>query len=109
MRLICESKLTKHIKTHHYYCGALHAHYTCKLGHQWYQTGVASFPDLLLLFFSLHTWKQKSGEKQGRPGNTYHVNEVGWMQGGRRGKRSAFKYTCILDFIIECSIARQDP
>ena len=29
--------------------------------------------------------KQKSGEKRGRSGNTYDVNEVWWMRGGRRG------------------------
>ena len=25
----------------------------------------------------------KSGRKQGRPGNTYHVNDVRWTHGGR--------------------------
>ena len=24
-------------------------------------------------------------EKRGRPGNTYHVNDVWWTRGGRRG------------------------
>ena len=54
---------------------------------------VASFPGLpCFLFFSLcsvqyteaEEWRKK---KQGRPENTYHVNDVWWMQGGRRGGR----------------------
>ena len=30
--------------------------------------------------------------KQGRPGNTYHVNDVRWTQGGRRGAVPDYKY-----------------
>ena len=49
-------------------------------------------------------------EKWGRPGNTYHVNDVWWMQGGRkvdiggRGPRA----NNVLDFIIERSNDSQD-
>ena len=30
--------------------------------------------------------KQKKHEKQGRPGNTYYMNNVRWTQGGRRDR-----------------------
>ena len=44
------------------------------------------FPDLLRFFCGLvwvqyHTWKQKSGEKWGRPGNTCEV-DIGKERGG---------------------------
>ena len=29
-------------------------------------------------------------EKQGRPGNTYDVNDVRWTQGGHRGGRGSY-------------------
>ena len=32
-----------------------------------------------------NTWKRKSDKKRGRPGNTYHVNDVRWTRGGHRG------------------------
>ena len=51
--------------------------------------GLASFPGLTRFWSSVcvqyNTRKWKSGEKQGRPGNTYHVNNVKWMRGGRGG------------------------
>ena len=28
---------------------------------------------------------RKSSEKRGRPGNTYHMNDVWWLRGGRGG------------------------
>jgi len=28
--------------------------------------------------------EEEEHEKQGRPGNTYHVNDVRWTRGGRR-------------------------
>ena len=31
-------------------------------------------------------------KKRGRPGNTYHVNDVRWMQGGRGGVVPDYKY-----------------
>ena len=36
----------------------------------------------------------KSDEKRGRPGNTYHVNDVRWTQGGHGGG-SAHLQTCV--------------
>ena len=47
---------------------------------------LASFPGLpcfLLCFFLLYNNKQKwkSSEKQGSPGNTYHVNDIRWTWG----------------------------
>ena len=31
-------------------------------------------------------------EKRGRPGNTYHVNDVRWTRSGRRGAMPDYKY-----------------
>ena len=51
----------------------------------------------LPLFFVLqfacqyNTRKWKSGKKQERHGNTHHVNDIRWTQGGRRGEGSTFK------------------
>ena len=45
----------------------------------------------------------KSSEEQGRPENTYHVNDIKWMLGGRGPHINN-----ILDFIIGCSVTRQD-
>ena len=63
---------------------------------------LALFPGLPVfcssVFVQYNTWKWKSAEKQGRPGNTYHVNDVRWTQGGRRGGEVRTR-----------SIARQDP
>jgi len=41
-------------------------------------------------FFVLNSvWRSvaeaEEREKRGRPGNTYHVNDVRWTRGGRRG------------------------
>ena len=54
----------------------------------------------LFLFFGLHsvynTWKQKSGEKWGRPGSIHHMNYVsGCMWGGSRERvaQSKTKHT----------------
>jgi len=50
----------------------------------------------LFLFFSLHQWwKQKSGEKWGRPGSIHHVNYVKWLWGGSRERvaQSKTKHT----------------
>ena len=49
-----------------------------------------------------------SGRAQirGRPGNTYHVNDVRWMRGGRRGEGPHSNN--ILDFTIEHSNDSQD-
>ena len=50
---------------------------------------IASFPGLprffVLRFALYNTRKRKSSEKRGRPGNTYHVNDVQWTRGGRGG------------------------
>ena len=50
---------------------------------------IASFPGLprlcSLVCIQYNTRKWKSGEKQGRPGNTYHMNDIWWTQGGCRG------------------------
>ena len=37
-------------------------------------------------FLFLGKWK--SGEQQRRPGNTYHINDVKWMQHGHRSYRN---------------------
>ena len=50
---------------------------------------LASFPGLpRFLFFGLRSvlyTEAEEREKRGRPGNTYHVNDVRWTRGGRRG------------------------
>ena len=61
---------------------------------------------LLNLFW--FTQKQKSAKKQGRLGNTYHVNEVWWMGDGRLGGGGPHSNS-VLDFIIKCSNDSQDP
>ena len=33
-------------------------------------------------------------KKQGRPGNTYYVNDVWWTRGGRRGEVPDYKLVC---------------
>ena len=47
---------------------------------------LASFPGLSRFRSSvcIHNGSRRAW-KQGRPGNTYHVNDVRWMWGGRRG------------------------
>ena len=40
----------------------------------------------LLVCVQYNTQKWKSGQKQGRPWNTYHMNNVRWMRGGRWGR-----------------------
>ena len=44
-------------------------------------------------FFGLHSvyMEAEECEKLGRPGNTYHVNDIRWMRSGRR-EGSAVKY-----------------
>ena len=44
------------------------------------------------MFSIYNTWKQKSGENWGRPGNTYHMNEVRWTRGGPRDAVPDYKY-----------------
>ena len=44
-------------------------------------------------------WKWKSGEKWGRPGNTYHMNDVRWTQGGHRGAVPDYK-TCVINLRV---------
>ena len=50
---------------------------------------VSSFPGLPHFCSSVcvqyNAWKWKSGEKWGRPGNTYHVDDVRSTRGGRKG------------------------
>ena len=50
-------------------------------------SGVAMFPGLpLFVFFGLRIIHGGGrARKTGRPGNTYHVNDVRWTRGGRRG------------------------
>ena len=61
---------------------------------------VASFPGLplfvLRFVFSIYnTRKRKSGVKIWKDGNTYHVNDVRWTQGGDRGGTVPdYKYVC---------------
>ena len=38
------------------------------------------------VYVQYNTQKQKSGEKHGRPGNTYHVNDIWWTRGEHGGK-----------------------
>ena len=47
------------------------------------QVKLALFPGLPVFGSALCAWNQKSDEKQGRPGNTHHVNDIWWMQGCR--------------------------
>ena len=57
---------------------------------------LASFTSLLRFCSSFciqyNTQEQKSGKKRGRPGNTYHVNDVRWTQGGLGGAVPDYKY-----------------
>ena len=41
-------------------------------------------PPFFVLRFSLYM-EAEEREKWGRPGNTYHVNDVWWMRSGHRG------------------------
>ena len=53
-------------------------------------------PPFFVLRFSFSTIQYTEAEeckKRGRPGNTYHVNDVRWMQGGRRGGRCLISST----------------
>ena len=45
-------------------------------------------PPLFLPSICIHidTWKQNSGEKQGRTGLIHHVNDIRWTRGGHRGR-----------------------
>ena len=56
---------------------------------------VPSFPGLprfcSAVCVQYNTRKWKNSKKWGRPGNTYHVNDVWWMRGGRRGEGPTFK------------------
>ena len=42
-------------------------------------------PRFLFFGFRLLYTEAEEREKRGRPGNTYHVNDVWWTRGGRRG------------------------
>ena len=79
-------------------------------------TSIASFPGLPHFHSSVcvqyNARKRKSAKNREGLGNTYHVNEIRWTQGGRRGggvRSHEITYYMVLDFIIERSIARQDP
>ena len=54
-----------------------------------------------LVCVQYNTQKLKSGEKWGRPGNTYHVNDVRWTGGGQRGEMVHTHANNMLDFIIQ--------
>ena len=79
---------------------------------------LTSFPGLHIFYLSVciqyNTRKRKSDVKRGRPGNTYHMNDVRWTSGGRKvdmggeGGMSPHPNNT-LDFIIERPVARQDP
>ena len=49
---------------------------------------IASFPGLpRFLFFRFRSVAEvEEHEKRGRPGKTYHVNDVWWTRGGCRGE-----------------------
>ena len=72
---------------------------------------LVSLPGLLPFFcssvciqYNIRKWK--SSEKE--LGNTYHVNDVWWTQGGHRERRVHIQIN-VLDFIIECSNDSQEP
>ena len=54
----------------------------CKMYHQHSQSSVCSS-----VWVQYNTWKQKSGEKWGRPGNTCHVSHVVDVKRGGGGAR----------------------
>ena len=67
-------------------------------------------PPSFFLFFGLRSvyyTEAEEREKRGRPGNTYHVNDVWWTRGGRRGGRGP-RSNNVLNFIIERSNDSQD-
>ena len=54
---------------------------------------LTSFPGLThVLLFVCNT--RKSGKKQGRSGNTYHMNGIRWTRGGRRRGGIHIQITC---------------
>ena len=59
----------------------------------WYH--LALFPGLPYfgssVYIQYNTWKRKSGEKHGRPGNTYHVNDIRWTEVDTGGEGCAFE------------------
>ena len=66
------------------------------------------------LFFSsvqYDTRRQKSGEVQGRPGNTYHMNYVWWTRGGHVGGGGGRALCChdVLDFIVSVLMIARMP
>ena len=64
---------------------------------------VALFPGLShLFFFFLHSvqyMEAEEREKRGRPGNTYHVNDVRWTWDERRGACPSTS-TCIINLRV---------
>ena len=63
---------------------------------------------VLWFAFSIIHGSRRAAKKRGSPGNTYHVNDVWWTRGGRRGGRGTHSNN-VLEFIIECSNDSQDP
>ena len=65
---------------------------------------VASFPGLprfcSLVAFTIIMRKQKSSEKQGRPGNTYQVNDVWWTWGGPGGGQCPTTDLCAINYRV---------
>ena len=83
----------------------LEAHYK---GQQVMYSLVPRPPPFFVLRFSfsiIHGSEER--KKRGRPGNTYHVNDVWWTQGGHMGGRGP-RSNNVLDFIIECPNDSQD-
>ena len=66
------------------------------------------------LFFSsvqYDTQRQKSGEVQGRPGNTYmyHMNDVWWTRGGHVWGGRGLHSQNVLDFIVSVPMIARTP
>ena len=70
-----------------------------------YHFTLASFPGLpcFVLWFAfsiIHGWAVKKFE---RTGNTYHVSDVRWTQGGHRGAVPNYKYMCNIQVSYQSS------
>ena len=64
-------------------CLACPASNTCSYNIVWQHRSQAS--PVICSSVCVQQWK--SAKKRGRPGNTYHMNDVWWMQGGRWGRQ----------------------